>query len=40
MKGRPSGQIKGKGCRIKVYDILNDIKDVGLVRRFLLNRDL
>ena len=39
-KGRPSGQIKGKGRRIRVCDILNDIKHVGLIRRFLLNNKL
>ena len=36
-KGRPSGQIKGKGRRIRVCDILNVIKHVGLIRRFLFN---
>ena len=39
-KGRPSGQIKGKGRRIRVCDILNDIKHVWLIRRFLLNNKL
>ena len=39
-KGRPSGQIKGKGRRIRVCDIFNAIKHVGLIRRFLLNNKL
>ena len=40
MKGRPSGQIKGKRRRIRVCDGLNVIKHVGLIRRFLLNNKL
>ena len=39
-KGRPSGQLKGKGRRGRVCDVLNVIKHVGLIRRFLLNNKL
>ena len=36
----PSSEIKGKGRRIRVCDILNVIKHVRLIRRFLLNNKL
>ena len=39
-KSRPSGQIKGKGRRVRVCDALNDIKLVRLIGWFLFNNKL
>ena len=39
-KSRPSGQIKGKGRRVRVCDALNDIKHVRLIGWFLFNNKL
>ena len=39
-KSRPSGQIKGKGRRVRVCDALNVIKHVRLIEWFLFNNKL
>ena len=39
-KGRPSGQIKAKGRRVRVCDIFNVIKHVGLMTWFLFNNKM
>ena len=39
-KGRPSGQIKAKGHRVRVCDIFNVIKHAGLMIWFLFNNKM